>query len=71
MWVCARYLDFLKYFERKILDRVNEKIVFALEDQVTHLANTTVKRVEATHATVQNWLRNSKGDFCRGWDYVN
>ena len=69
--VCEKYPDLLKYVESTILDQVKEKIVCAWTDQVRHLRNTTTNRVEFAHATLKNWLGNSKGDLCRDWDSVN
>lgn len=67
--MCEIYLDFLKYLKSMILDK--EKIVCALTDQVKQFANTITNIVEYSHVTLNNWLRNNKGDFCRGSDYVN
>ncbi|XP_058764019.1 uncharacterized protein LOC131637452 [Vicia villosa] len=47
----------------------NEKFVCAWTDNVRHLGNTTTNRVESAHASLQNWLGNSKGDLCRDWDF--
>lgn len=50
---------------------MNEKIVCVWTDNVRHLGNTTTNSVESTHATLKNWLGNSKWDLCRDWDSVN
>ncbi|XP_050918727.1 uncharacterized protein LOC127136177 [Lathyrus oleraceus] len=57
--------------ESTILDQVKEKIVCAWIDQVKHLRNTTTNRVESVHATLKNWLGNSKENLCRDWESVN
>ena len=69
--VCEKYPALLKYVESTILDQVKEKIACAWTDNVRHLGNTTTNRVESAHATLKNWLGNSKGDLCRDWDSVN
>ena len=69
--VCEKYPSLLKYVESTILDQVKEKIVCAWTDNVRHLGNTTTNRVESAHASLKNWLGNSKGDLCRDWDSVN
>ncbi|XP_050919284.1 uncharacterized protein LOC127136806 [Lathyrus oleraceus] len=62
--VCEKYPNLLKYVESIILDQVKEKIVCVWTDQVRHLGNTTTNQVESAHATLKNWLENSKGDLC-------
>lgn len=37
----------------------------------TPWCNTTINRVEFAHVTPNNWLGNSKYDFCWGWDSAN
>lgn len=56
---------FLKYVESKILNKMKEKIICAWSDHIRHLANTTTNKVESTHATLKNWLKNSKRNFVR------
>ncbi|XP_058725564.1 uncharacterized protein LOC131596844 [Vicia villosa] len=53
------------------LAKVKVKVVCAWTDNVRHLGNTTTNRVESAHASMKNWLVNSKGDLCRDWDSVN
>lgn len=50
---------------------MKEKFICGWTNKVRHLGNTTTNRVESTHATLKNWLRNSKRDLCRDWDSVN
>lgn len=50
---------------------MKEKIVCARIDHVRHLGNTITNRVEYVHATLNNWLVNSKCDLCRDWDSIN
>ncbi|CAK8566771.1 unnamed protein product [Lathyrus sativus] len=61
--VCEKYSALLKYVESTILDQVKENIVYAWTDNVRHLGNTTTNRVESAHASLKNWLGNSKGVY--------
>lgn len=63
--VCDKYLDLLRYVESANLNQVKEKIVYAWTDQVRHLRNTTTNQVEFVHATLNNWLGNSKSIFVK------
>ncbi|XP_058757177.1 uncharacterized protein LOC131630415 [Vicia villosa] len=69
--VYEKYPALLKYIESTILDQLNEKIVCAWTDNVQDLENTTTDKVESAHASLKNWLGNSKGDLCYDWDSVN
>ncbi|XP_058776823.1 uncharacterized protein LOC131651173 [Vicia villosa] len=69
--ICEKYSDLLKYIKSTILDKVKEKFVCAWTDKVRHLGNTTTNRVESAHATLKNWLCDSKGDLCKAWDTIN
>ncbi|XP_058725791.1 uncharacterized protein LOC131597095 [Vicia villosa] len=69
--VCERYPDLLKYVENTILDKVKGKFVCAWNDNGRHLGNTTSNRVVSAHASLKNWLANSKGDLCRDWESIN
>ncbi|XP_050890067.1 uncharacterized protein LOC127095416 [Lathyrus oleraceus] len=60
-----------KNVRSRVKPAVKEKIVFAWTDKVRHLGNTTTNRVESAHATLKNWLENSKNDLCRDWDSMN
>ncbi|XP_058783408.1 uncharacterized protein LOC131658091 [Vicia villosa] len=54
-----------------ILDKVKEKFDCLRTDKVRHLGNTTTNKVESAHATLKNWLCDSKGDLCKAWDTIN
>ncbi|XP_058732746.1 uncharacterized protein LOC131604315 [Vicia villosa] len=69
--VYEKYPALLKYIESTILYHLKEKIVCAWIDNVQHLENTTTDKVESAHASLKNWLGNSKGDLCCDWDSVN
>lgn len=65
------YYEFLKYIESAILNYMQENIVGAWTDQVTHFGNNTTNIVEYAHVTLNNWLGNNKRDLCKGWDSMN
>ncbi|XP_050886362.1 uncharacterized protein LOC127091721 [Lathyrus oleraceus] len=58
--VCEKYPDLFKYVESTILDQMKENFFCAWTNNVRHLVNTTTNRVESVHATLKNWLGNSK-----------
>lgn len=51
--------------------KVKAKIVCAWTGQVRHSKISTTNRVESVHATLKNWLGDSKGNFFKGWEPVN
>lgn len=70
--ICEKFPKFLEYVDKSIFNStVKEKIVRAWTNHVMHFGNTTTNRVESAHGRLKKYLKDSKGDFVKGWECMH